>query len=93
MIDLRCHIVTADITYRGHIFQLHDDGTAVLMNRERTDVLLTLTAAEATSRDGEIYRVTGADQDGVQRIWRVVKACARCATVSVYPTPAYDIPT
>lgn len=93
MIDRRAHIVTPDLTYRGHIFTLSDDGTAELLDRERTTVIRTLTAAEATSRDGQVHRITGTGPDGEPTIWRVVGACARCAAPSVYPTPAYDIPT
>lgn len=93
MIDRRAHIVTADLTYRGHVFSLADDGTATIENRGRTDVLRQLTGAEADSRDGQVYRVVGRDADGVEMIWRVVGACARCAPESIMPTPSYDIPT
>lgn len=92
-LDLRCHVVTADTTYKGHIFTLDEHaGVARLWNRERDLVIREMIVTEANTRDGQVWRVVGA-VDGAEQIWRIVKACARCATVAVYPTPAYDIPT
>lgn len=93
MIDRRAHIVTADLTYRGHIFILGDDGIAAIWNRGRDAVLRSLSGASADSRDGQVYRVVGRNADGDETVWRVVGACARCAPESIMPTPNYDVPT
>ena len=91
--EKRSHIVTADVTYRGHIFVLADNGEARIESRDRDTVLRRIWQASAESRDGQIYRVEGVDADGASVVWRVVSACARCSNPAVYPTPAFDVPT
>jgi hypothetical protein len=90
---LRCHVVTADTTYKGHAFQFDDSGTAQILDRYTDQPVRTMWHATVESRDGAVHRVVGQDAEGREVIWRAVRACAKCSQPAVYATPAFDVPT
>lgn len=94
---VRAAVVTADLTYKGHVFCEHTfaDGTkTVTVHAPGVDEpLLTLTDATVTeTARNTVWRVVGTNAAGETVVWRVVRQCARCASPSVTATPSYDRP-
>lgn len=95
---VRAAVVTADLTYKGHVFNEHTfaDGTkTVTVNAPGVDEpLLTLTDATVTeTARNTVWRAVGTDAAGETVVWRVVKVCARCASPAIVRTPSYDQPS
>lgn len=90
----RAHIVTKDLTYKGHVLELDErqDGATAFLLTPAGEELARLDNAAYESKDGVVYRLTGRDGEGNDAIWRMVAVCARCAAPSVIPTPKWDVP-
>lgn len=90
----RAHIVTHDLVYKGHTFELDErqDGATAFLLTPAGEELARLENATYDSRDGVVYRIAGVGTDGAETVWRVVSVCARCAAPSIVKTEKWDVP-
>lgn len=89
---LRAHVVTPDLTYRGHELSIDEQARiAYVIDRQTGSAVLELHDADWSVLNREEWRVVGVTPDGVPSIWNASRACGRCGS-SVFATPAYAMP-